>query len=257
MNTNGVKIDEPTPLFTALLANACSARAVLLLDCTGGPVDATFVLYHAARHALRRGVPVAFLALTRPATHHRAALRKFLGAHEGHVGVLCGWEAAGALAWSGGGAGALAAALLSAAGAAAGGGAPGFLLCVEDALGVCELAGGIGEGLAVLRALCGSAQLGSLCVRLPARCDWRVPPEGGGPLLAPSLSSRLEALAGAVLTARDLASGWSAEAHGTLEGAAGGGERGGCDAPPAPALLYKVAPDGSVREVGQRSRVQP
>jgi hypothetical protein len=251
-----------TPLFTALLSYSARSPVTLLLDDSGGPgPDATFLLYHRARAALlsEPPAPVAFLALGRPAAHHRAALRKFLGPLEPRVGVVCGWEVAAAAA-AGGGPAALAAALLAAAGLAAGGGgggaAAGLLLCVDDALGVCELAGGIGEGLATLQLLAAAAVAAppaALCVRLPARCDWRVPE--GGPLLAPSLSSRLRALAGAVLTARDLASGWSADAHGSLEAARGGGGAPAGEPPGAGALLlYRVAPDGSVREIGQRSR---
>jgi hypothetical protein len=264
--------DDATPLFNALLAYASASPISLLLDATSGPVDATFFLYHRLRAALRAEPPAraCFLALARPAAHHRAALRKFLGPLEARVGIVCGWEvAAAAAAGCASDPAALARALLLAAGAAAaaaaGCGEGPLLLCVEDALGVCELAGGIGEGLAALRALAaaagGAAPPAALCVRFPARCDWRVPE--GGPLLAPSLSSRLEALAGVVLTARDLASGWSADAHGTLEAARGGGGGGaggegarGGEPPPAGGapLLYKVAPDGAVREVGQRAR---
>jgi hypothetical protein len=246
---------ECTPLLAALLSYSAAAPSTLLLDYTGGPVDATFVLYHVARGALARSppAPVALLALARPAAHHRVALRKFLGPLEPRVAVVCGWEAAERAGWGDGGEpDALARALLAAAGA----GANGLLLCVEDALGLCELAGGIGEGLAALRALAVgvAAARGALCVRLPARCDWRVPE--GGPLLAPSLSSCLAALCAVVLTARDLASGWSAAAHGSLEAARGGGDGAPEGEPPAAGalLLYKVAPDGAVREVGQRGR---
>jgi hypothetical protein len=237
-----------------LLLEACRAspRPTLLLDRLSGPVDCAFVLYRFLDAGAAAGAPCALIASAQAPPHHRAALRKALGPARGDgVALVCAWEVArrqraSAAGGGGGGAAAAAAALAGALLAAASGGAgaaAGLWLAVEDVQSLCEVAGGAAQGLAVLEALAAAAAPRALLVRAEGASDWLL--DGGGSLVAPSLLGALEQWAGAVLTGRDVPSGFSRAAHGSLHlrrRAEGGGGA------PELTALFRVGADGSARD---------
>ena len=244
----------------SLLAEAFAPgpAPTVLLDHLSGPVDCAFLLYHflgaaldgaAAAGAASPPPATALIATQQAPAHHRALLRKCLGPARGDaVALVCAHEAhrrAGASPSPE----ALAGALLAAASGGSGA-APRLALAVEDVQGLCELAGGAAQGLAVLRHLAG-AQPRALLLRAPgAACEWLL--DGGcGLLVAPTLGTALEQWARTLLLGRDLPSGFSKDAHGRLElwrrpaeGAAGGeGGLAHCRA-----ALFRVGTDGTVTD---------
>jgi hypothetical protein len=251
----------------ALLSFVCAASPLptLLSDTLTGPVDCSFLLYH----FLGCAVPAA-VASTPPATaasspqsaslivtcrvpsHHRALLRKCLGpARSEYVSLVCVHEVSRRLAASCSSASpaspeALAGALL---GACSGGSglAHSLWLAVEDVQGLCEAAGGVEQGFAVLQHLAAARPRGFL-VRAEGACDWVLDGGCAGLLVAPTLGLALQRWAHTVVTGSDLPSGFSRDAHGKIEvwRKAGGGpsqpELGGLSA------LFKVSPDGAVTD---------
>ena len=234
----------------ALLAEAFlpSPIPTLLRDSLPGPIDCSFLLYHylGACLATAPPPPLALLASLHPASHHRAALRKALGpARSDSVATVCAWEVQRRLGPQAAPE-ALAGALLAAASGGSGA-APGLCLAVEDVQSLCEVAGGVAQGLAVLRALA-AAQPRGLLLRMAGACDWRL--DAGGALLAPTLGGALEHWARTVILARPLPSGFSREAHGRLElvRRSGGSGAGSGEGAPALSALFKVSADGSVAD---------
>jgi hypothetical protein len=230
-----------------LISEACKPGPIptLLRDTLEGPLDASFFLYHflgAGFSSAPTSCPaaVALIATSQPPSHHRALLRKCLGPAQGDsVSMVCAQEVCRRLA------GPVTAASLAAGllGAASGGSgvAPGLWLAVEDVQGLCELAGGVSQGLAVLRHLA-SAQPRGLLARAEGACDWVLDDEGGV-LVAPTLGSALEGWAHTVVLAARLPSGFSRDAHGRMEV-----WRKGAPAEARVAALFKVSADGTAKD---------